>query len=208
VFAIQSIGRNWDLIVDADFTFVSQYQRVDDVDFVLFDGTTLENDVRAAVPTTATVYSGGGGGGPFYADYTRATPFDEWDGENGFAKFDMLYWDLARAKTLYLKAGVAYRFDVDREDGNQSGFAALMRTDPSTRIQPRSQAVAEFSWDGPHHDDFVFAPEEGLYTLVVIQKNGHAAALGTVLNTQLIPRGTSRVSQDKGNTVRINVSAE
>jgi hypothetical protein len=65
--------------------------------------------------------------------------------------------------------------------------------------------VAEFWWDGDRHDDFVYVPEEGLYTLVVVQKNGDAVALATVHNSQVIPRGEGRVDD---NSVRINVSAE
>jgi hypothetical protein len=129
VLAVQGIGKNWDMIVDTSDgpTYVSQSQGVGDVDFVLFDGTTLQGDLRTAPATTATVYHNGDAGGLFYAYYVKATPFDRWDGENGYADFEVLYYDLVQAKTLYLKAGTAYRFDIDRGSKGQSGFASLMR---------------------------------------------------------------------------------
>jgi hypothetical protein len=210
VLAIQSVGpverNNWDMIVESGGTeYVSQNQDASEVDFVLFDGSAFTDDQRSEPPTTATIYHNGEQGGVFYQDYVCTHPFDQWDGENGYADFHMDYSTLVAAKTLYLKAGAAYRFDIDRTDGSQSGFASLMRTDPNTRIQPRSQAVAEFGWNGSKHPDFVFVPEEGLYTLVVLQKNGDALGLATVRNSQVVPRGTVRVND---NTVRINVSAE
>jgi hypothetical protein len=204
VLAIQPLGRNWDMIIDTNGgpTYVSQMQDVDDVDFVLFEGG---DDARPLYETTARIYRNGDTTGMFYSGYVRATAFDQWDGENGFAEFHMLNFDLVQAKRLYLKAGFAYRFDIDRASGAQKGFASLMRSNPDTRIQPRSQALAEFSWEGQRHDDFVFVPEEGWYTLVVVQQNGDAYALGNPSSTQVIPRGDARVPD---NTVRINVSAE
>lgn len=204
VLAIQSLGRNWDMILDTEGgpTYVSQFQSLDDVDFIVFEGG---DDWRPRPASTAHIYRNGDTAGMFYSGYVVAQPFDEWDGENGFADFKMTNADLVRAKTLYLKAGVAYRFDVDRSSGSQKGFASLIRSNPDTRIQPRSEAVAEFWWDGPQHDDFVYVPEEGPYTLVVVQQNGDAYALGTTRLTQVIPRGDARAPD---NTVRINVSAE
>jgi hypothetical protein len=207
VLAIQPINSgNYDMIVTDDLGSVRVSQNPDPkaVEFVLFDATQLHQDDRPFVETTVDVYTNGDDSGFYYAYYVEARPV-EWDGRNVSLDFSMWYYDLLEARTIYLKAGVAYRFDIDRADGQQAGFVSIMRADPRSRIQTRPQAVAEFGWRGERHDDYVYVPEEGWYTLVLVQENGDAMALGSVEFTQTVPRGSARVAS---NDIRINISAE
>jgi hypothetical protein len=205
VLAIQPLGVNYDVIVNEDAAWprVSQH-RGKEVEFVLFDASTLNDEIRHYPETTVDVYTNGNDRGMYYMYYVEAVPL-QWDGRRGQIDLKMYYYEMVAARTLYLKAGVAYRFDIDRTDGRQAGFASLMRTDPQSRIQTRPQAVAEFGWRGEQHDDFVYVPEEGWYTLVIVQENGEALGLGTVQNTVRVARGEDRVDE---NDIRITITTE
>jgi hypothetical protein len=49
------------MIVNADSdVYVSQYRNAQDVDFVLFDGTTIANDMRSWPALTTDIYYNGG----------------------------------------------------------------------------------------------------------------------------------------------------
>jgi len=205
VLAIQPLGVNYDVIVtdDAGWRRVSQH-RGNEVEFVLFDASTMPNETRHYPETVVDVYTNGNDRGMYYMYYVEAPPF-QCDGRRGQIDLKMYYYEMVAARTLYLKAGVAYRFDIDRTDGRPAGFASLMRTDPQSRVQTRPQAVAEFGWRGKQHDDFVYVPEEGWYTLVIVQENGEALGLATVRNTVRVARGEDRVDE---NDIRITISAE
>ena len=203
--AIQPITVNYDMIVTDDLGWARVSQLPGrEVEFVVFDASSLHDDTRDHVGTTVDVYTNGNDRGMYYAYYVEAPPV-EWDGKHAAINFDMWYYELVEARQIYLKAGIAYRFDIDRSSADQTGFASLMRTDPRSRIQTRPQAVAEFDWRGAEHDDFVYVPEEGWYTLVVVQENGDALGLGLVTNTLVVPRGERPVND---NDIRITITAE
>jgi hypothetical protein len=213
VLAIQPIHNNADLILKTNDgnVWVSQYQDWKEVDFVLFDGSEIWDasgqDPRPNPECTAELYSSDtAAGGVFYLQYVKARDFNEWDGYDGYADFSMDSADLVQARRVYLKAGVAYRFDIDRADPNQAGLASLMPTNYQSRIQTRPQAVAEFRWWAGGHDDLVYAPEEGWYTLVIAQTNGRALGLGLRTNTIEIGRGDYPGVMN--NNIRVSVHAE
>lgn len=205
VLAVQPIATNCDMIVtdDGGTVHVSQLPGAE-VEFALFDATTLPGETRGTPEFTLDVYTNGADAGLYYLYYVNAEPID-WDGEAVRVDFNMWYYEMVAARTIYLRAGRAYRFDIDRGDGRQSGFASLMRTDPWSRIQTRPQAVAEFDWRGERHDDFVYVPEEGWYTLVVVQENGDALGLAKVWNTVQVGRGADAVDT---NDIHITITVE
>lgn len=210
VLAVQPLGNlNYDMIIDASDgnVFVSQYQSPGDVDFVLFDGSAISNeDPRAAPEITTRIYHNQSDVvQPFYTHYVRARSFDYWDGKSGYADASMFYYDLVQARRIYLKAGTAYRFGIERKDPKQTGFASLIPTSPFNRIQTRPAAVGEMRWWNGGQDELVIAPEEGWYTLVIVQTSGSALGAAFVRNTVVVPRGPERVDD---NSAWITVRAE
>lgn len=206
VLAVQPLAANIDASVTTDdgTTWISQDPDPEAIEFFVFDENPLGNDDRARPECTATIYSNGSDPATAYVQYDQARDFEVWDGQQGYTDIQLQYFELLAVRRIYLRAGVSYRFHVDLADRHQEGFAALMRSDENSRIQPRANAVGEFRWGNDGQEEWSIAPEEGWYTLVVVQTNGQAIGLGTVKNTIVFGRGEQNVET---NNIRISVRA-
>lgn len=213
VLAIQSLnGKNPDLTVTTSDgnVFVSQDQDTGDIDFAVFEGSTpAENgeDPRPTPECTTHLYLNNiaADGGIFYLQYVKARGFDAWDGSSGYADLRMNSEDLVQAIRVYLRGGIAYRFEAELGDPAQVGEASLVPTNYQTRIQTRPQTAVRFRWGGGRDGAVTYVPEEGWYTLVVAQTAGRALGLAHVRNTVEIGRGDAGVTT---NNIRISVHPE